>query len=332
MSFKSIASSVVMAMVLFCAISYAQKNQAPKYPALSESQNAIVGDIAKWDSNKTHTLSVVEANKDGYKYWGYYGLCYYGGDPALRKSGLARSNDLIHWEKYDGNPIIPNDCRWPSVIISDNMFYMFYAEYNENNDSRIVMLTSRDGIHFGDKTEVVAREVGAQNQNPNIFLDKKDGRFYLSYYHGVERSNDKPLVGREKIDKKAKFNKAAKNYWQIRLLKSKTLAGLKNAKPKTLLTSDYTIASPSIINYNNKYYLLIESIKEGKWDNKWVTLGYVSDKVDGKYKLLTNNPVLPDNDACAFQHVFDGQLYIFYSHCIDPDKWNWLIKMVKAVK
>ena len=231
--------------------------EAKNYPAISKSIVVLKGDSGQWDYNKVHTLSVVEANKDGYKYWGYYGLSYYGGDPSLRKAGLVRSNDLIHWTKYEGNPIIQGDCRWPTVLLDNSTYYMFYAEYDENNDSRIVMLTSNDGIHFNNKVVVVSREVGTQNQNPFIYFNKKDGDYYLAYYHGVERSSD-----------------TSKNFWQIKIRKSKTIEGLKDSEPVTLLTSKFTIASPSIAYYNGKYYLLIEAIKEGKWDNKWVTLAY----------------------------------------------------------
>jgi len=321
-------------LILSVSLLYSVKGfaQVNNFPALSEYKVVIQGDSGKWDANKTHTLSVVEANKDGYKYWGYYGLSYYGGNPALRKAGLVRSNDLVHWDKYEGNPIISGDCRWPNAIYVNSTFYLFYAEYNENNDSHIVMLSSKDGIRFDNKVIVVPTELGVQNQNPFIYYNKQDGTFYLTYYHGVERSNDKPLVGRQGINKKTKYVQKIKNYWQIRIVKSKTLENLKSAAPKTLLTSGYTIASPSISFYNNKYYLLVESIQEGKWDNKWVTLAYESNKIDGKYKILNNNPVLPDDEACAFQYVFDNQLYIFYSHCLDLVNWNWELRMVKAVK
>ena len=305
------------------------KTSRATFPGLTQSRVIVEGDAGTWDADKVHTLSVVEAHREGYRYWGYYGLCYYGGDPILRKGGLIRSNDLIHWDKYEGNPIIGKDCRWPTAVLVDSTFHIFYAEYDRNNDSRIVMLSSRDGKSFGRKKVVVPRELGKQNQNPFIFFNEQDKNYYLAYYHGIERSNDKPLVGRLGINKKTGKSKA-KNVWQIKLLKSKTLSGLKDAKARTLLTSRHTIASPSITFFKGKYYLLVESIAEGKWDDKWVTLAYGSDKVSGKYRELSNNPLLPDNDACAFQHVFDDELFISYSHCIDLVNWKWEIRMVKS--
>ncbi len=277
--------------------------EGEKYPTLSEDTVVILGDSGKWDYNKAHTLSVVEANNGGYKYWGYYGLSYYDTNPAFRKAGLARSNDLVHWDKYEGNPIIKSDCRWPNVILHHSVYYMFYAEYDADNDSRIVMVTSKDGINFGNKVVVVERELFKQNQNPFIFFNKRDGCFYLAYYSGVEKSKD-----------------STKNVWQIKLRKSKTIGKLKDAPSKTLLSSPHTIAAPSITYFNKRYYLLIEAITIGKWNNQWATLAYESKKIDGNYKEVSNNPVLSNNDACAFQYIFDNRTYVFYSHCLDTSE------------
>ncbi len=108
--------------------------------------------------------------------------------------------------------------------------------------------------------------------------------------------------------------------WQIKLRKSKTIGNLKVAPAKTLLSSPHIIAAPSITYFNKKYYLLIEAYTKGKWDNNWVTLAYESKTIDGKFKEVSNNPILSNNDPCAFQHVFNNQLYIFYSHCLDTTK------------
>ena len=255
---------------------------------------------------------MVEANKDGYKYWGYYALAYYGGDPNLRKAGLVRSNDLIHWDKYEGNPIINSNCRWPTVVLDHSVFYMFYEEYNKENDSRIVMLSSKDGTHFNHKTVVVAREKGKQNQNAFIYFNKNDRDFYLVYYNGIERSKN-----------------PNNNVWNIKIRKSKNISKLNTAKSNTLLSSSRTAAAPSLAYFNGKYYLLIEAI--GK-ENQWITLGYESKNIEGKYKEVSNNPVLLNDDACAFQYVLNDDLYIFYSHCIDLPKWDWELSMVKAIK
>jgi hypothetical protein len=290
--------------------------QAKKYPKLEKSYPAFQGDAGKWDENKVHTLSIVEVNKEGYKYWGYYGLAYYGDSaPEKRKCGLVRSNDLVHWVKYESNPIVDGDCRWPSVTYVDGVFYMFYAEYKQNCDSRIVMLTSKDGKKFENKSVVIPMVDGWQNQNPFIYYHKKDKTFNLVYYNGQERS------------------KEGFNNYNINIVRSKDPYKLKDVEPKTIAHSNICLAAPSLTYYNNKFYLLAEYFKYGKWDDKWVTVGFESDQIDDGYKELDNNPpVLYDNDACAFQYVFNNQLYITYSHAVNLSKWEWELRMVKAKK
>ncbi len=309
---------ILLISVMMCGPSlYAQRL---KYPELSESRVVMVGDSGRWDANKVHTLSVVQANRGGYKYWGYYGLSYYfyygGGTPSLMKAGLARSNDLVHWHKYKGNPIITEDCRWPTVVLVGPRFYIFYSEYDSaTNDSRIVKVTSRDGIHFHGKTVVVPMEKGMQNQNPFIFFDRRNRNFYLVYYHGRERSRD-----------------STKNHWEIMLRKSRDIRNLKHAKPEILLSSSHTLAAPSIALYKGKYYLLVEARNPAEWGTRWVTLAYVSRRAGRGYKELVNSPVLSNDDACAFQYVFHNELYVFYSHSLNLIKDHWELKMAKATR
>jgi hypothetical protein len=313
--YSMIKKLLVLATVLLL-VSAQMPAQAKKYPTLQKSYPAFQGDAGKWDENKVHTLSIVEVNKEGYKYWGYYGLAYYGdSDPDVRKCGLVRSNDLVHWTKFEGNPIVPSDCRWPTVAYVNGVFYMFYAEYLKNTDSRIVMLTSKDGKKFENKSTVIPLVPGWQNQNPFIYYHKQDKTFNLVYYNGQERS------------------KEGFNNYNINLVRSTDPYKLKDIEPKTLAHSNICLAAPSLAFYNNKYYLLAESFRYGKWDDKWVTVGLVSDQIDDGYKMLNNEPpVLYDNDACAFQYVFNNQMYITYSHCLNLSKWEWELRMVKTVK
>jgi hypothetical protein len=312
--------NAVLATFIAALCSVTVYAQGVKYPSLSKERVILEGDSGKWDENKIHTLSVVEANKDGYKYWGYYCLEFYGGNLSLRKAGLARSNDLVHWKKYSGNPIITEDCRWPTVVMVHSKFYMFYEEYDYlANDSRIVMVTSKDGIHFGNKVVVVPRETEMQNQNPFIYYNKRDGNFYLFYYSGIEKSRD-----------------SLSNNWNIMVKKSRNINKLKDANPMLLITSRFTMAAPSIAYHKGRYYLTVEALNLKTWLT-WVTLAYSSDKIEGKYTEVANNPVLVNNDPCAFQYIFHNQLYIFYSHQIKPHDplakdASWDIRMVKAVR
>jgi len=285
--------------------------QTIKYPQSVEKKTILTGDNDTWDEGAVHTFSVVETNNTGFKYFAYYGLDYYNDkNPAVKKCGLAMSNNLVDWVKYKQNPIIDSNCRWPTVVYSNNNFYMFYAEYNQNGDSRIVMRKSKNGIDFGNKSVVVSYQKGVQNQNPFIYYNEKDKNYYLFYYNGTERATSHPE-------------------WNIKVKKSKTIATIVNAKSQLVLTSDKTMAAPSVAFYNGTYYLLVEEFENFEKMDKWVTNAFWSKHIDKGYQRVTNNPVLANNDACAFQYIFNGKLYVFYSHSINLAKSKWDIEMIK---
>jgi hypothetical protein len=303
---KALKLTLLLAFTIVISITgYSQKSV---YPAIIDNQFILQGDKCGWDADAVHTFSIVEANMDGYKYWAYYGLDYYEKDEHLRKGGLARSNDLQYWDKYEYNPIILSNCRWPSVVIQNGTFYMFYDEYNKANDSRIVMRESKNGIDFENKTIVVPYSTGEQNQNPFIYFNKNDSNFYLFYYNGTERAE------KEK-------------HWNIYARKSKNVTDLSDKKSYEVFTSDKTMAAPSVAFYNNTYYLLVEEFNKTR--DSWVTNALQSDQVDKGYVRVSNNPILFNNDACAFQFVFDNHLYASYSHCLNFKNSNWILRMIK---
>jgi hypothetical protein len=70
----------------------------------------VLPDAQNWEGNEfPHTMSVLELKRDRFRYWGWYGL------NEGRGIGLARSNDLVTWTKFDQNPLWTN-ARWPSVL------------------------------------------------------------------------------------------------------------------------------------------------------------------------------------------------------------------------
>ena len=285
--------------------------QTVKYPRSVENKTILMGDDGSWDEGAVHTFSVVKTNNSDYKYFAYYGLDHYNDkNPAVKKCGLAMSNNLVNWIKYKQNPIIDSNCRWPTVVYNKNYFYLFYAEYNQNGDSRIVMRKSKNGIGFGDKSVVVPYEKGVQNQNPFIYFNEQDKNYYLFYYNGTERAVSHPK-------------------WNIKVKKSKSLANIKKSKSRLVLSSEKTMAAPSVAFYNGNYYLLVEEFENFKKMDKWVTNAFWSSYIDRGYQRVNNNPVLSNNDACAFQYIINGKLYVFYSHSINLAKSTWDIEMIK---
>ncbi len=152
---------------------FSSSGNALGYYQLGSAQTVMTQE--GWETEAPHTLSVVEVNNGGYQYWGYYGLQGCGG------IGIARSNDLLTWIK-DPNPLFSgNGERWPSVLLVDGTFYMVHTT-NYCGDSYVVLRTSIDGLNFSAPLTLVPASAGHRNQNPSLFLDPNDNKFYLYWY------------------------------------------------------------------------------------------------------------------------------------------------------
>jgi hypothetical protein len=245
-----------------------------------------------WESDPPHTLSVVEANSGGFQYWGFYGLA--GGCGGV---GLAMSNDLNNWTKYQGNPLF-EDGRWPSVLYINGTYYMAYEkDYCAN--SYIELATSADGVNFTDLKMLVPPETGLRNQNPHLWLNPNDGQFYLYYYRG----NDL-------------------NDFDIRVRKASTITAL-DASPYSLLVhSTISLAAPNMLYDGGTYYLATES--RNPHTSLWETSVYTSVSPDSGFSPLPGNPVLSPG-ACFFQHTFGTTMHAYYC---DFDHTNniWTLK------
>ena len=246
-----------------------------------------------WETQAPHTLSVVERNSGGFRYWGYYGLADCGG------IGLMRSNDLEHWQK-DSAPLFNRDGeRWPSVSEAGGLLTMVY-DRDHCGTSHIVMRTSRDGLNFSDMKVLVAQEPGVRNQNPNLFWNPADRRYYLYWYRGGE----------------------AQGRWQIRARSASTPAGLADPlSEKLLLDEPYTLAAPDMFERDGVYYLSTEIN-----DNAWKTVIYAGPSALGPFSRLPGAVVLSDNEACWFQHVFEGRLHGFYCKDTRGDGQGWVLQ------
>jgi hypothetical protein len=259
----------------------------------------ILPEAQEWEGDQQpHTLSVVELDRDGFKYWGYYGL------NKGRGIGLARSNDFVHWTKYEKNPLWLN-ARWPSAIIDPSTPGRVYLAITRDYDtlhSRIVLASSEDGFCLQELRTLVDADSGGMplNQNPNLYIDPRSAQVVLTFFRGdaahssiIIKRADHPLE-------------------------------LATAHEKLLLSGGKTLAAPNLL-YLPKigiYYLVTEICPEHRDRAEWQVKAFVSRTVDGPYVPVSNNPVQAANRACLFQHLFDGIFYGFQSHLTDEHKWE----------
>jgi hypothetical protein len=270
----------------------------------------VLADAQAWEGDQfPHSMTVLELKRDGFRYWGWYGL------NEGRGIGLARSNDLLNWTKYEGNPLWTN-ARWPSVVAHadpkhKNTLYFAITRDYDTTSSHIVLASSEDGIHLKEETILVAGVPEQRNQNPNLFHDPRSGRFYLTFYRGNDH-----------------------DHFEVISKSAKTVAELEKAQEQLLLQSKDTIAAPTLLYLKRGkkaagkraaiYYLATEvyphrytSDPEGEWQVKV----FAANAPDGNFQEVEGNPVMRGQRACLFQHVFNGRFYGYDCHLETADKW-----------
>jgi hypothetical protein len=304
----------ILAILAAQAQSQGEQTAAVPYLKLTTPRH-VLPEAQAWEGNEfPHTLSVLELKRGGFRYWGWYGL------NEGRGIGLARSNDLVNWTKYEKNPLWVN-ARWPSVLKHANakekdlLYFAITREY-DTPSSHIVLATSRDGIHLNEEKVLVQGVPNQRNQNPNLFRDPRSGRFYLTFYRGNDH-----------------------DHFEIISKSADSVVDLDKSPEKVLLTSETTVAAPTLLYLKNVktskskgvYYLATEIYPHRYSDNpegEWQVKVFFSDSPDGDFREVSGNPVLNGQRACLFQHVFKGRLYGYDCHLESPD--HWVLEEVEA--
>ena len=269
----------------------------------------VLADAQPWEGNEfPHTLSVLELKRDGYRYWGWYGL------NEGRGIGLARSNDLVNWTKYDKNPLWSN-ARWPSALqhadpTHPKLLYFAITRDYDTPSSYIVLASSQDGIHLNQEKTLVQAVPNQRNQNPNLFRDPRSGRFYLTFYRGNDH-----------------------DHFEIISKSAPRLQDLDNAPEKILVQSSDTVAAPTLLYLKHApgakkkagiYYLATEIYPHRYTEDpkgEWQVKVFAADAPDGNFQPVAGNPILRGQRACLFQHVFKNHFYGFDCHLDTPDHW-----------
>lgn len=307
-------------MVAGCASGQA-KTESSRASAISylklTTPQQIMSESQSWEGDQfPHTLSVLELKRGGFRYWGWYGL------NEGRGIGLARSNDLVNWTKYEKNPLWTN-ARWPSVLAQadpahKHLLYFAITRDYDTPSSYIALAHSKDGIHLIEDRVLVAKVANQRNQNPNLFHDPRSGRFYLTFYRGNDHDH---------------FEIVSKNATSIHKLDA--------APEKVLLSTTDTVAAPTLLwvrdardiaDGQGLYYLATEIYPHRYTDDpegEWQVKAFVADSPDGNFKPLDNNPVMRGQRACLFQHIFHGRFYGYDCH-LDTASDRWMLEEVEA--
>jgi hypothetical protein len=277
-----------------------------------------------WEAGQyPHTLSILPLDRGGYRYWGWYGLN--GG----RGLGLARSNDLLHWDKDPGNPLLL-DARWPSAVPGPDpgrpeIYLAFTRNYDYDlrtssagyavslSTSYIVLGVSTDGAHVQVLKTLVPGAPGERRQNPNLFRDPRSGRYHLTYYRGNDKDRYE-IVGRSAASPEE----------------------LDAAADSVLLRSSWTLAAPALLyapgpgGAPGLYYLLTEvhgRYKDGP--SEWMVAAFAGPAPEGPFSTVAL-PLLTGERGCPFPFVAGGKVAAVLCRMTDARAQAWQLELAVA--
>jgi hypothetical protein len=197
------------------------------------------------------------------------------------------------------------------------LYFAITRDY-DTPSSRIVLASSKDGIHLTEERVLVQGVLNQRNQNPNLFRDPVSGRFYLTFYRGNDH-----------------------DHFEIISKSAAHVHDLDSSPEKLLMTTPDTVAAPTLLYVKNVrragdrqrgiYYLATEvyphrytTDQQGEWQVKVFT----ADSPDGNFQPVLGNPVMREQRACLFPHVFSGRFYGYDCHLESPD--HWVLEEVEA--
>jgi hypothetical protein len=269
------------------------------FPQLGNEIVVLDYDPSCWDGTRggPHNLDIVELNKDGHRYWGYYGTA----DHA--SVGLAFSDDLETWTRYSTtNPLI-DGFGWPTVGIQNGIIHMFYIKGGILSGIYRATSPVSDGYTFTEQEVVVQNANGPHD--PFLWHSPVDGEWWLLWKENI-------------------------NVGTIKCCHATNIEDLSSASIIVLRTetdSFYgTLAAPGIFYWNTMYYLTDES-HPGLWQIRAFYSSVLDSGCFNGACECSNSPILVNDDACGFPHVEGDTLYYYYSHQVGP---GWNLKLKKS--
>ncbi len=266
----------------------------PLFYDVSNSWTTIQGNPAeRHNFQPVHNTAIMEVNKvvDGAtrKYLAY------DSDPDGLEIRLYFTNDIDgSWTAYSGNPILGSSSylyRWPSVAYVNGTFHMFLTDRTSNTIER---WTSTDGINFNFQENVQSGTTGENTKNPFIWLNPNDNKWYL-YWHDA-RGAQRDLYVRNATN----------------------IEDLDAANDTTILSRSIPFGGPSIMYYNNQYWLLAEILQYGKWKT---AAYYSTTSPSSGFIECDNSPILSDDECCPMLLLNPNQTRAYLFTTRDSSRW-----------
>ncbi len=236
--------------------------------------------------------------EDGLYHLWFTGYSERGG---FKRLGYATSADGIHWERYAGNPIIPDSWVEDMSVFKWHDTYFMMAE---GVHDWAHLLTSEDGIQWQDHGSILIYEPDGtpladptketshagtpvllrRNNTWTLFFERSDAAIWLAI------SPDSLPLNWTKVQKEPVLSPGPEQYDQV------------------------AVAADCIIKIDDVYYMYYHATAENPWNNWCVCLAYSNDLIH--WTKYENNPIGYYGDAPIL--VFNGNDYLLF--VTDSDK------------
>jgi hypothetical protein len=268
------------------------------FPELIDETIVLDYNSSCWDGTRggPHNLDVVELNKDGHRYWGYYGTVDHN------SVGLAFSDDLEHWTRYSTTAPLIDGFGWPTVGVQNDTIYMFYIKGGILDKIYWATSPATDGYTFTEQGFAVS---DSTSHDPFLWHNPVDGDWWLLWKENI-------------------------NVGTIKCCHARNIADLPSS-PHMILrteTNGYygTLAAPGIFYSNGIYYLTDESCPS-LWQTRTFYSSVLAEGCFNGACECSNSPILSDSDACGFPLVEGNKLYYYWSHGLGS---GWNLKLREA--
>jgi predicted GH43/DUF377 family glycosyl hydrolase len=154
---------------------------------------------AEWEAGGLYKPWLLE--HEG-RYYLFYNAKNRTTGPWREQTGLAISDDLLHWERYAGNPVLRNGpagafddifASDPVVLRHGDTWAMFYFGLCSDGHARDGVAFSRDLLHWEKAGEILI-DAGPEGSIDSLYAHKpgiisRDGKLY-HFYCAVSRAAD----------------------------------------------------------------------------------------------------------------------------------------------
>lgn len=268
----------------------------------------------------------------GNSYFMYYSKpVLLGGEWDTLSIGIARSDDLEHWQAAGSlraeQAAEGNGIGAPGAVVRDGIVHLFYQSYGQFPCDYICHATSEDGLHFTrDETNPIVMPQGDWNNGRAIDADVVlfDGKLFL-YWATRDPAGEIQMLGVSCADADSGFHRA--DFRQC--------CDASILKPE-LPWEQTCIEAPAALARSGKVYLFYA----GAYNCKPQQIGCATSEDAIHFTRLFDEPLLAPGPAGSWNasesghpYVFedeDGEVYLFYQGSGDMGQ-NWRISRKRVV-